>query len=184
MCGVALETLIKSYEADVYNKGLEKLALCFTDINNLTLYADAIEDSDPCSYTISRITYGTLDIICSPQLVLAPRFFIIILSNDFFVVGNLTNSKDLPLLYYIFSRDTNMCMYRYIYNDIREEGYELRFYAENGILQYSKTNYDYDSAKQDYKSLINAYTGGDVFYTEKGVVNMAENEIIFVQEEK
>ncbi|MBQ8248466.1 MAG: polysaccharide deacetylase family protein [Clostridia bacterium] len=158
-----------------------KIEVCFADANGLTLWGKSVYEDDAGGYLIERIKYGAHDIECSHEMWLTDRLFGIERADGITVVWNDTIDESVPLHYYIFSEGADE--YSYISNNISADGYELRFYAENGKVSYIKQNYDYSIHKvQDIGSLIDAFGGGTEFFKERGRVLNNDGKISFVTE--
>lgn len=182
-----INTTISNYWKDIddwcvsENKTvITKLALCFTDANGLTIYGQVLYEGDPGVYSIERITYGSHDIECSHEMKLSPRLFDIYQADGITIVGNVTIDKYTPLHYYIFSNSLDN--YTYICNNIINDGYELRFYTEEGKIFYKKNNFNYSYILQDSQLLIDAFNGGDEFFQECGRLVLIGNMVDYVQE--
>ncbi len=183
-----INTTLSKYEKDIEAQCVvdektvvPKIELCFLDAHGLTLRGSALCEEEAGSYMIERIKYGEHDIECSHEMWLTDRLFGIESADGITVVWNHTIDESVPLHYYIFAEGADE--YSYISNNISADGYELRIYAENGKISYTKQNYDYAIVKiQSIGSLIDAFEGDSEFFRERGKVVYDGGEISFITE--
>lgn len=173
------EIVSNKYEQALYELYSDNIAVCFKDMNHLTLYAYSIEEGIfNCNRYIYRIRYNNIDILCPHPFTSAPRFFDGKTNGDIFIIGNRTIEEEEPAIYYIFQKE-NSDSFTYIYNDIVTDGYELDFYVVDNEMRYVKTNSAYINEKQEPTGLITAFSKGSDFYMEYGNVKFIEDELVF-----
>ena len=156
---------------DVVTTSDESTIVLDDDTINLTLKfgKDGYED------VLTQIRYYDHIIQCDPPLIYSDRFFRMVKneSDGSIIIGTVAVDYT-PARWIYITPDT----VAYMDNAPLTDGYEVRFYYEDGEIMYQKVNYQYLYTIQSFYELAAAFTSDEDFMMETGTIKYDDNKIV------